>query len=48
MGPDKLVVRTAFLEGNKDWKVTVELYGKDRSAWQPAVAHTFDVVPPTS
>ena len=45
MGEDKLIIRTAFLEGNKDWKVSVELYGKDRSAWQPKIAHTFDVVP---
>lgn len=47
MGPDKVIIRTAFLDGNKEWKVSVELYGKDRAAWQPAIAHTFDVVPPS-
>lgn len=47
MGPDKLVVRTAFLEGNQDWKVAVEIYGKDRNKWQPEIAHTFDMAPPS-
>lgn len=49
MGPDKIVVRTVFLNGYRDFKVPAELYGKDRFSWQKAVdgAHTFDSAPPS-
>lgn len=49
MGPDKLVVRTVFLEGHREFKVPAELYGKDRFSWQKEVdgAHTFEEAPPS-
>ncbi|KAI9790083.1 MAG: hypothetical protein M1816_005553 [Peltula sp. TS41687] len=43
--PSAYVVRTALLEGSKDWKPSVEEYGKDRPAWVPEVAKTFDTIP---
>lgn len=46
MGPDKYVVRTAFLEGYKEWEVKAELYGKEREKWQVEVAKTFEEGPP--
>lgn len=49
MGPDKLVVRTIFLNGAPDFKVAAELYGKDRFSWQKEIegAKTFDAAPPS-
>ncbi|KAL8673788.1 MAG: hypothetical protein Q9168_001800 [Polycauliona sp. 1 TL-2023] len=38
---DKIVVRSAMLDGSKDFKVNAEIFGKDRLGWQPEVAHTF-------
>lgn len=49
MGPDKLVVRTIFLNGAKDFKAAAELYGKDRLSWQKEIdgATTFEAGPPS-
>ncbi|KAL1982955.1 hypothetical protein VTN96DRAFT_642 [Rasamsonia emersonii] len=38
VNPSKYVIRTALLEGSKDWKPSAEIYAKDRYHWQPAVA----------
>ncbi|KAK2836876.1 hypothetical protein FQN49_006636 [Arthroderma sp. PD_2] len=35
---DKYVIRTASLEGNKEWPASVEIYCKDKAKWQPDVA----------
>ncbi|KAI4130124.1 MAG: hypothetical protein LQ338_001899 [Usnochroma carphineum] len=42
---DKYVVRTGLLEGSKDWKVALEIFGKDRLTWQPEVAQTMPGAP---
>ena len=49
MGPDKLVVRTVYLDGAEDFKVAAELYGKERYSWQKEVdgAKTFEAGPPS-
>ncbi|KAL8736350.1 MAG: hypothetical protein Q9181_002478 [Wetmoreana brouardii] len=44
---DKIVIRTALLEGSKDFNVAAEIFGKDRVKWQPEVAHTFEGPPPS-
>ncbi|KAL2010926.1 hypothetical protein VTN00DRAFT_3644 [Thermoascus crustaceus] len=38
VNPSKVVIRTALLEGAKDWKPAAEIYAKDTYRWQPAVA----------
>ncbi|EGD90664.1 hypothetical protein H112_02128 [Trichophyton rubrum D6] len=38
LGDDKYILRTASLEGNKEWPASVEIYCKDRAKWQPDVA----------
>ncbi|KAL8786356.1 MAG: hypothetical protein Q9213_002853 [Squamulea squamosa] len=45
MGDNKIVVRTALLEGGKDFKVAAEIFGKDRLGWQREVARTFEGPP---
>ncbi|KAI9791284.1 MAG: hypothetical protein M1816_004065 [Peltula sp. TS41687] len=45
MGP-KYVVRTGLLDDAKDFKPAAEVYGKDRLAWMPEVAQTFETMPP--
>lgn len=49
MGADKLVVRTGFLSGAKDFDVAAELYVKDRFSWQKEVdgAKAFEAGPPS-
>lgn len=44
---DKYVVRTGLLEGSKDLKVALEIFGKDRLSWQPEVAKTVPGAPPS-
>ncbi|KAL8918683.1 MAG: hypothetical protein Q9208_007244 [Pyrenodesmia sp. 3 TL-2023] len=44
---DKYVVRTGMLEGAKDWKVALEIFGKDRLGWAPEVAKTVEGPPPS-
>ncbi|KAI9672385.1 MAG: hypothetical protein M1817_003407 [Caeruleum heppii] len=44
---DKYVVRTILLDGAKTFKPSAEVYGKDRMAWEPEVATTFDTMPPS-
>ncbi|KAL8718179.1 MAG: hypothetical protein Q9225_004657 [Loekoesia sp. 1 TL-2023] len=46
MGDDTIVVRTALLDGSKDFPVGLEIYGKDRLKWQPEMAQTFPAAPP--
>jgi hypothetical protein len=43
-GP-KYVIRTASLEGAKDWPVSLEIYGKDTAKWQPRIAAEDKVLP---
>ncbi|EGD97222.1 hypothetical protein TESG_04635 [Trichophyton tonsurans CBS 112818] len=38
LGDDKYILRTASLEGNREWPASVEIYCKDRAKWQPDVA----------
>lgn len=38
---DKIVIRTALLDGGKGFKVAAEIFGKDRLGWQPELAKTF-------
>ncbi|PGH06290.1 hypothetical protein GX51_02487 [Blastomyces parvus] len=48
-GP-KYVIRTAGLEGFKDWPVAAEIYAKNTIKWQPAVAaadKVFQLTPPS-
>ena len=47
MGPEMVLARTSLLEGSKDFPVAMEVYGKLRLNWQPELAKTFEVVPPT-
>ena len=35
---DKVIVRTGFLQGAKEWPVAAEIYGKDLLSWQPKIA----------
>lgn len=48
MGPDTIVVRTAPLpEARKSFPVSAEIYGKDKMSWEPKIAETFEVLPPS-
>ncbi|WEW59017.1 hypothetical protein PRK78_004485 [Emydomyces testavorans] len=43
----KYVIRTAGLEGAKEWPANVEIYCKDKSKWLPKVAeNNFPGAPP--
>jgi hypothetical protein len=43
---DKLIARTVFAEGSKDFKPALEVYGKVRLPWLKEVAQTFEIGPP--
>ena len=47
LGP-KYIIRTATLEGSKDWSVAAEIYGKDMASWQPKVAAALHPAGPDS
>jgi hypothetical protein len=48
MGRDTIVLRTALLpKGRKEFPVAAEIYGKDKLSWEPKIAETFDVLPPS-
>lgn len=40
MGPDKIVVRTALLEGSENWPVGAQIFTKDQYSWEPKLAET--------
>ncbi|KAJ6260807.1 hypothetical protein Dda_5037 [Drechslerella dactyloides] len=44
---NKYVVRSGLLEGASEFSTAAEVYGKDRWSFQPQVAHTFPVAPPS-
>lgn len=44
---NKIVVRTALLQGTKKFDVGAEIFGKDRLGWQKEVAQTFEGPPPS-
>ncbi|KAF3902145.1 hypothetical protein ABW21_db0205156 [Orbilia brochopaga] len=39
------VVRSGLLEGAEDFKIAVEVYGKERWSFQPEIAKTFETAP---
>ncbi|EEH48270.2 uncharacterized protein PADG_04354 [Paracoccidioides brasiliensis Pb18] len=48
-GP-KYVIRTASLEGAKEWQVAAEIYAMNNIKWQPTIAeadHVFQLTPPS-
>jgi hypothetical protein len=42
---DTYIARTIFLEGSRDFKPVMEVYGKDRLPWVVEVATTYEVGP---
>jgi hypothetical protein len=44
---DKIVCRTILLKGGENFQPAAEIYGKDKLKWEPKVAETFDVLPPS-
>lgn len=47
LGP-KYIVRTAALEGAKEWPVHAEIYCKDTAKWLPKLSeHNFPAAPPS-
>lgn len=48
MGPDTVIARTGIpVEARKKFPVAAEIYGKDKLSWEPKIAETFDVLPPS-
>ena len=47
MGPDTIVVRTVLLDNGTKFKPSAEIYGKAKMSWEPEVAKTFDMLPPS-
>jgi len=46
MGPDTIVLRTALLDGAKDFPVAAEIFCKDMYKWESKIASaTFDGPP---
>jgi hypothetical protein len=46
----KYVIRTALLDGSKDWGVSAEVYAKNTAKWQPRIADEdseFQILPPS-
>ena len=37
MGPN-YVVHSILLDGSKDWRISAEVYAKDKAKWQPIIA----------
>ena len=46
-GPDTLILRTALLPDAKGWNVSAAIYGKEKYAWEPEIAKTFELLPPS-
>lgn len=44
---DKIVVRTVLLNGGKEFKPSAEIFGKAKMSWEPEVAKTFEMLPPS-
>lgn len=48
MGPDTIIARTGIpADARKKFPVGAEIYGKDKLSWEPKIAETFDVLPPS-
>ncbi|GAB7329791.1 hypothetical protein MBLNU13_g01517t1 [Cladosporium sp. NU13] len=48
MGPDTIIARTGIpVDARKKFPVAAEIYGKDKLNWEPKIAETFDVLPPS-
>ena len=48
MGPDTIIARTGVPEeARAKFTVAAEIYGKDKLSWEPKIAETFDVLPPS-
>merc|ERR1712137_1245869 len=48
MGPDTIIARTGIpADARKKFPVAAEIYGKDKLSWEPRIAETFDVLPPS-
>lgn len=48
MGPDTIIARTGIpTDARKKFPVAAEIYGKDKLNWEPKIAETFDVLPPS-
>jgi hypothetical protein len=48
MGPDTIIARTGIpADARKKFPVAAEIYGKDKLSWEPKIAETFDVLPPS-
>jgi hypothetical protein len=48
MGPDTIIARTGIpADARKNFPVAAEIYGKDKLNWEPKIAETFDVLPPS-
>ena len=48
MGPDTIIARTGIpSDARKSFTVAAEIYGKDKLSWEPKIAETFDVLPPS-
>jgi hypothetical protein len=48
MGPDTIIARTGIpADARKKFEVAAEIYGKDKLSWEPKIAETFDVLPPS-
>lgn len=48
MGPDTIIARTGIpSDARKNFTVAAEIYGKDKLSWEPKIAETFDVLPPS-
>ena len=48
MGPDTIIARTGIpADARKKFPVHAEIYGKDKLSWEPKIAETFDVLPPS-
>jgi len=47
MGPDTIVVRTVLLDNGTKFKPSAEIFGKAKMSWEPEVAKTFEMLPPS-